>query len=161
MHQMHIPIGRLSVALGAALACGCTITIDGGDGNQPPSTTTIDVVVVNGTGKPLDAQMYVGLVSSGLDQLFVPANQRTDFGIGNIGILDAGDRGSFTIACGEPVFIGTQGGAFGDDLKNPTGHGEVFVLQENLNVRCGDIVTFAFVASGNTLQVGASIEPAP
>jgi hypothetical protein len=160
MHRMNRPLFRLSAGFVVLAALGCTITIDGsGDGSQPPPGTAIRVFVVNDTTKPLDAEMFVGSIANGLDHLFDAANKRTDFGIGNIGILDAAGQGSFTITCADPVFIGTQGGAFGDDLRNPSGHGEQFVLQEGLSVRCGDTVTFVFTAAGNTLQVGVAVEP--
>jgi hypothetical protein len=157
------------VALVPLLAAGpCTVEIvpsdgNGGGGNNggntPPPSTAITVRIINNTDRPLNPQVFVGPVAGGADHLFDNANHQTRFGVGNTGYLTAGDEGTFTITCGDPVYIGTKGGVFGDDLTDPVGRGQQIVLQEDVNVRCGEIVTFMFNNTGNTLIVGYGVTP--
>ncbi len=156
------------VALVPLLAAApCTVEIvpsDGGNGDGngdggPPPSTAITVRIINNTDRPLNPQIYVGPVAEGEDHLFDSANRQMHFGVGMLGTLSAGDEGSFTITCGDPVFIGTKGGIFGDDLTDPIGRGQQIVLEEDVNVRCGEIVTFMFTNDGNTLIVGFGVTP--
>jgi hypothetical protein len=154
------------VPLLAAGPCSVEIVPSGGSGgggnnggNTPPPSTAITIRIINRTDRPLDPQIYVGPVSEGRDALFQGHHQRTDFGVGNVGILTAGTEGSFTVTCGDPVYIGTKGGIFGDDLTDPVGRGQQIVLQEDVNVRCGEIVTFMFNNTGNTLIGGFGVTP--
>ncbi len=145
-------------------AAPCSIEIapsDGGNGgdNTPPPTTMITVRIVNNTDRPLNPQVYVAPVAAGADHIFDAANRRTHFGVGSTGVLAAGTEGSFTITCGDPVFIATKGGIFGDDLTDPVGRGQQIVLEEDVNVRCGEIVTFMFTNDGNTLIGGFGVTP--
>ena len=153
------------VPLGAAGPCTVEIVPSGGSGggngggNTPPPSTAITVRIINNTDRPLNPQIYVAPVADGADHLFDSANRQTHFGVGSTGVLTAADEGSFTITCGDPVYIGTKGGIFGDDLTDPVGRGQQIVLQEDVNVRCGEIVTFMFTNTGNTLIVGFGVTP--
>ena len=143
---------------GAALVALTVVLIGGGcivrvvpDDTTPPAATTITVRIVNDTIFPLDPQIYIGPIAGGTEGLFVGANKYTDFGVGSTGVMLGGRDATFTVNCGELGLIGTLGGIFGDDLGEPLGSGRQVVLQEDLNVNCGDTVTFAFSAQGDTL----------
>jgi hypothetical protein len=148
--------------LSLLLAGGCTIQVGppGSDQNTPNvPPTTIMVKAINRTDKPLDPQIYVGPATGGLNGLFVAANKRTDFGVGGVGILLPDAEISISVACGEQVLIATRGGIFGDDLTAPDGQGQQFVLDEDLNLYCGDLVTFTFHNDGSELLTGFSVQP--
>ena len=115
--------------------------------------------MVNQTGKPLDPQLFIGPVSAGSTALFVPANKRTDFGFGGLGLLEANGTAQVTIGCDQVVFIGTQGGIFGDDLTNPVAQGQALALQAGLSVPCGDVLTFTYTAAGSTLRTSYAVAP--
>jgi len=153
---------RTFLAASALLAAGCTLQLapDGaGHGTPSVAASSITVKIINRTGKPLDPRVYVGRIANGLNGLFVAGNKRTDFGVGGVGILTPDTAvASFSVACDEGVFIATQGGIFGDDLTAPLDQGQQFVLEEGLNVRCGDMVVFAFYSSGDALITSFSVE---
>jgi|GEM_PF-1858374 len=151
----------LIVGLGwLAAAGGCTFSLGGDSGRDTPyiPPESILIKIVNQTGQPLDPQIYVGSVADGLDALFTSANKRTDFGLGGIGLLtDDVSKASFVLDC-EEVYIATRGGIFGPDLKAPTGRGQQYILEKDVNVRCGDVVTFTFAREGNTLRTSYAVE---
>src|ERR1041384_2707505 len=92
---------------GACLLNGAIIrvTSDGngggtGDANQPPTPPpTIKIKVENDSHVSLDPQIYISDQFAALDQLFVPANKYTAYGVGTIGILADDDSASFTVEC--------------------------------------------------------------
>lgn len=139
------------VVLTVVLATGgCGVRVVSDD-TSPPASTTITVRIINNTNYPLDPQIYIGTVDAGAAGLFVAANKYTDFGVGGLGTMLGRTEASFTVNCGELGLIGTQGGIFGEDLQEPLGSGRQVILQENVNVNCGDEVTFAFSAEGDSL----------
>lgn len=153
MHAQHtrVLIGTLLATILIATLGGCVIEFVPVDDGTTDPATTITVRIINNTNLPLDPQLYLGSPDGGVEGLFVAENKRTDFGVGTLGIMLARSDTSFTVDCGELGLIGTLGGIFGDDLQNPLGSGHQVVLQENVNVNCGDVVTFAFNAQGSTL----------
>ncbi len=147
------------VGLLAAVA-GCTFGLGGDSGRDTPYVPpgSILVKIVNETDQPLDPQIYVGAVADGLDALFTSANKRTDFGLGGVGLLTKDvNKASFVVDC-EQVYIATRGGIFGPDLKAPTGRGQQYILEKDVNIRCGDVVTFTFASEGNVLRASYSVE---
>ncbi|HPM23092.1 MAG TPA: hypothetical protein PLP66_04265 [Phycisphaerae bacterium] len=149
---------RLVGVVLALAAAGCTIQF-GPDDNPPPQPSTITIKLYNGTTKPLDPEIYVGAISGGLGQLFTSANKRTDFGFAGLGLVEAGKEATLSVNCGAGVYIATAGGLYGDDLNAPLGEGQQIVLQEDLNVRCGDIVRFTFNPAGSSLETSYTVEP--
>lgn len=143
------------------MLAGCTLQWVPEEEEDTPDVpaTTITIKAVNKTDKPLDPQLYVGAVADGVAGLFVTDNKRTDFGLGGVGIIVGGADASFEVDCDTDALIGTQGGIYGDDLTAPDGTGEQKVLQEDLNITCGDLVTFTFSAGDDGLNVTLSIEP--
>ena len=150
-------LGLVAVAAGLATA-GCTITVAPRDGT-PATPPTITVKAVNRTGKPLDPQLYVASTSAGLDGLFAAANQQIDFGFAGLGLIESNKDISFTVGCDQQVYIATLGGAFGDDLNNPVGQGQQIVLEQELSVHCGDVVTFTYTAVGSSLRTSVAVQP--
>ncbi len=150
----------LGVALGALIAAGCTIQVN--PRNQPPpaAPTTMTVKLVNKTGKPLDPQIYVGRVANGRDLLFSPVNQRKDFGFAMTGLLDVNDTAQFDVECGVPVYIGTAGGIYGDNLADPAGQGQPKILEEGASINCGDTATFTYSVSRGALLTTVQVAPA-
>jgi len=147
------------IAIAVAIT-GCTFQVlpdDSGHTAPPVPVTTITVKAVNETDRPLDPQLFVGPIADGVENLFVVDNKRTDFGVGGVGILLPGDTVSFAVACDDQVFIATQGGIFGEDLTTPDGKGRQYVLEEEVNVDCGDQVTFSYANDGNVLQTRFSV----
>jgi hypothetical protein len=124
--------------------------------NQGPSS--ISVKIINSTGKPLDPQMYIGRVDRGLGLLFASVNKRTDFGVGTTGVLLPDKTGVLDVECGGPVYIATQGGAAGDNLNAPDAQGQQIVLEEGLNIRCGDQITFTFNAAGGAIETTYAVK---
>lgn len=161
----HSRIGRgpcsLLVVGAMALSGGCPFQSRSDSGRDAPRfpATGIVVKVVNATDQPLDPQLYAGSTTGDPEGLFEPANRRTDFGVGHLGILLPGGEGLFAVTCEQHVLIGTLGGVFGEDLTAPQGQGDRLVLEEGLNVSCGDLVTFTFREDGNRLRVSLAIGP--
>ena len=153
----------ISAASTWATVClgGCTIQVtgpsDGGATTTPPSAITVKIV--NATDKALDPQIYVGPSAAGVQALFTDANKKRDFGFGGLGYVEPSSEASFSIPCGQQVLIGTQGGAFGDNLNTPLGRGQQLVLEEDVSVRCTYVLTFTFSASGNQLVNEYSVKP--
>lgn len=144
-----------------ATGAGCSSSLTSDSGRDLPEFPTRGIVVkaVNATDQPLDPQFYVGPAADGANRLFVAANRRTDLGVGKVGILLPGQDDSFAVECDDQVLIGTRGGVFGEDLSDPEGRGDPVVLEEGLNIRCGELVTFTFRADGDQLQISLSVEP--
>lgn len=130
------------------------------DDEPPPPPTTITIRLVNDTGKALDPQFYIGSPDAGVEGLFVDVNKRTNFGVGNLGVLLEHSSTSFEVDCGALGLFGTQGGVYGDDLNNPIDQGKQAVLQENVNVECGGRVTFIFDNRGDELITSFAVTPA-
>lgn len=158
---------RTFVAMAALLAPGgCVVEVIpadpgsgslGGSPSAPPTSFTVRVV--NQTAKPLDPEIFTGPVSGGLNALFDPGNQRTAFGVGGVGILLGLSEASFPVDCADPVLIATKGGAYGDNLADPIARGRQIVLEQGLNMECGDLVVFTFRASGNALVTSVTVSP--
>ncbi len=125
----------------------------------PPPPTGITIRLINKTAKPLDPEIYVGLADDGVDALFDIENKRTDFGVGGVGILLPDGEVTIAVRCGDHVLIATLGGIFGDDLTDPIGSGRQLVLEEDVNVMCGDTLTFRFAANGDSIATGFSATP--
>ncbi len=130
---------------------GCVITISGngndnGDDNPPP-TAVFTIRLYNQSDTTLDPQFYFSADATTVDQLFVSENKFTSFGVGTLGVLERGDSDEFTVECSAAHLLGTAGGAFGDDVNNPTGNGRLIVLTQDLSVFCGDVVSFVFDGS--------------
>jgi hypothetical protein len=163
--EMSVRMTRSSIPTFAAFftlaaVAGCTVHLAGSDGGtQTPPPSAIAVRITNDTGKPLDPQLYIGPAAGGSAGLFIPANKRTDFGFGGLGLLEAGAAIEVTIPCDPAVLIGTAGGIFGDNLATPTGQGQPLVLDSSLNVPCGNVLTFTFTANGNALKISYSVAP--
>ncbi len=138
---------------------GCTIRIGRRDDEPPAAPTTIAIRIVNDTPYALEPQVFVGAIANGLSQLYRSTNQRSDFGLGARGLVEPGKQVTISTACDPPVYIATQGGIFGEDLNFPRGQGQPIVLEQNRNVYCGDLVTFTFSATGNTLRTSHAVEP--
>jgi hypothetical protein len=136
-----------------ALLTACSLGGNTSDDGSGAPTDGVLVRVQNRTDRPLDPQLYVSPAADGLDNLFSASNKRTDFGVGSVGVLLPDSSAEFPLDCGVEHLLATHGGAFGDDLNNPDGTGEYVVLEQGLNLHCGDVVTFTFVNSGNTLTV--------
>lgn len=119
----------------------------------------ITIKVINRTTLPLDPEIYIGPIADGKDNLFSDANKESDFGVGNRGVLLPDDEASFYVRCGDEVFVATHGGIFGEDLADPDGAGQELVLEEDVNVRCGDQITFVFDDAGNSLVTAYSVAP--
>ncbi|MCK4341532.1 MAG: hypothetical protein KAY37_07415 [Phycisphaerae bacterium] len=153
MHVRMTPRSIPPIVAVAALlvAGGCVLRVVPAEDDGTSSASAIKIKIVNATSKPLDPQIYVGSPEGGVEGLFVPENKRTNFGVGSLGVMLPQSETSFSVMCGELGLFGTQGGIFGQNLENPDGSGRQVVLQENINVQCGDLVTFAFSAQGNTL----------
>jgi hypothetical protein len=162
---MHAPRLRPFIPAAALLSAvwlgGCTIQVagpgDGGSATAPPSAITVKIV--NATDKALDPQIYVGPSAAGVPALFTDANKKRDFGFGGLGYVEPSSEASFSIPCGQQVLIGTQGGAYGDNLNTPLGRGQQLVLEEDVSVRCTYVLTFTFSASGNQLVNEYSVRP--
>lgn len=150
-------IGVCVTALVSSVVVGCTLQIDGSGGDTQTPANAITVRIENRTGKPLDPQLYIGAASAGSQNLFIPANKRTDFGFGGLGLLEVNTLVELPISCDPAVLIGTAGGIFGDNLAAPTGQGQPLVLESGLNVPCGNVLTFTFTASGSTLKISYSV----
>lgn len=148
------------LGVGLLPLASCVVRIIPDDGTPPPPPTTITIRLVNDTGRALDPQFHIGSPDAGVEGLFVAANKRTNFGVGNLGILLAHSSTTFEVNCGELGLFGTQGGIFGDDLNNPLDQGKQAVLQENVNVECGGRVTFIFDDRGNELITSFVVTPA-
>ena len=146
---------------GMLLGTGCTIEVspDGGGSSNTTPPTVITVRIVNATGKALDPQIYVGPASAGAAALFTDANKKRDFGFGGLGYVETDAEASFTLACGQHVLIGTQGGAFGDNLNTPLGQGQSFIFEEDVNIRCTYLLTFTFSSNGGQLVTEYSVAP--
>ncbi len=132
--------------LAALLSAGCVITItktDNGNDNQAASEV-FHIRLVNQSDTTLDPQFYFSADATTVDQLFEGGNKFTSFGVGTLGVLDRGDAADFTVECSAAHLLGTAGGAFGEDLNNPTGNGRLIVLTQDLSVFCGDTITFVF-----------------
>jgi len=131
----------------AAAGGGCVITIDpppGGGGGGGAGTGTITVRIVNTTNTTLDPEIHVSAAAVSSEELFQPERKYTRFGVGTLGLLGPASSDDFTLSCAEVRVIGTAGGRFGDDLNNPEGSGRRVVLTQDLNIFCGDRVTFTF-----------------
>ncbi len=141
---------------GVLLLSGCIVQMES---ERPVPASGIAVRIVNETDQPLDPQVYVGPVSEGVRGLFERRYKRTDFGVGGIGVLLGNSDAVLTIACDGEVLIATSGGVYGDDLNAPAGEGQQVVLEQGLNVQCGDTVTFRFQAVGGALRTSYSVSP--
>lgn len=156
---MHVRMIRRSICTFASalavtlVASGCIVRVpaDTTDGSRLTVPATIEVRLVNDTDRPLDPQIYVAGINGSLEDLFSPANKQTKFGVGSLGTMLPKSETSLTLTCDETGYFGTLGGIFGEDLESPDGSGRQVVLQENINVECGDVVTFWFENAGNTL----------
>lgn len=126
--------------------------LGGGD-----DATTITVVIINATNTTLDPEIYVSAENVGVQQLFQPARKYTRFGVGTLGLLGPSGSDSFELECTAVIVLGTQGGAFGDDLNNPDGTGRQIVLTQDLNVYCGDTVRFTFTGSGTNFDTSYQV----
>jgi hypothetical protein len=145
---------------------GCIVTVDpidgigDGDPNSPGSgPETIALRIVNATTTTLDPQIFLSADPVGVDELFVPANQFTEFGVGTLGLLGPGGTDVVTIDCAAARVIGTDGGAFGDDLNQPEGFGRRIVLTQDLNVFCGGSVTFRYSRTAGGFTTTFDVEP--
>ena len=134
---------------------GCVVTIDpndgggrGGGGAPPGPDPIITIRVVNATNTTLDPQIFIAAGPVSIAELFDPGRKVTNFGVGTLGLLGPLGSDTITPTCASAVVIGTQGGAFGDDLNNPEGNGRQIVLTQDVNVSCGDTITFTFQRSG-------------
>lgn len=162
------PIHTFLALVTLLAAGGCTVEVipadpgssSGSPGGSPPAPpTTITVRIVNQTAKPLDPEIYAGPVSAGLNALFDPANQQTAFGVGGVGVMLGLSEASFPVPCTDPVLIATKGGAYGDNLADPIARGRQIVLEQGLNMECGDLIVFTFRASGEALITSVSVSP--
>ncbi len=134
---------------------GCVVTIDpnggggGGGGGAPPGPDPIITIrIVNATNTTLDPQIFLAAGPVSIAELFDPGRKVTNFGVGTLGLLGPLGSDTITPTCTSAIVIGTQGGAFGDDLNNPEGNGRQIVLTQDVNVSCGDTITFTFQRSG-------------
>ncbi len=150
----YLLCGALLLLPGGA---GCVITIDpndggggGGGGGAPPGPDpVITIRIVNATNTTLDPQIFLAAGAVSIAELFDPGRKVTNFGVGTLGLLGPLGSDTITPTCTSAVVIGTQGGAFGDDLNNPEGNGRQVVLTQDVNVSCGDTITFTYERSGS------------
>ncbi len=169
MDKAWMIVGGLVLVL-ALPAGGCFL----GDADSPPTeeevvedseqgrgTPASDIVVriINGTALPLDPQLFVAPVAAGRDAVFEEANARTDYGLGGVGVLLAGTQDTLSLGCDDMIFIATAGGVVGDDLVDPDAVGRPVILEEGVNVNCGDEVVFVFEQFGTRLLVSYDVGP--
>jgi hypothetical protein len=130
----------------AAAGGGCVVTIDPppGGGGGGGGAGTIRIRIVNTTNTTLDPEIFVSATAVSSDELFQLNRKFTRFGVGTLGLIGPRSSDDFTLSCAEVRVIGTAGGRFGDDLNNPEGSGRRVVLTQDLNIFCGDRVTFTF-----------------
>lgn len=132
----------------AAAGGGCVITIDpppgGGGGDGSGGAGVITIRVVNMTNTTLDPEIYVSATAVSSEELFQPERKYTRFGVGTLGLIGPASSDDFSLSCADVRVIGTLGGRFGDDLNNPEGSGRRIVLTQDLNIFCGDRVTFTY-----------------
>lgn len=152
-------IGTIAVLTSAPWLGGCSLQLLQNQGKTGPSARTITLQLVNLTGQPLDPQVYIAPAGGGVEALFAAENQRTDFGVGGLGILLPVADVIIALPCGEGLMIGTKGGIFGEDLTQPTGAGQQYVLREDETIHCGDTVTFTFTARGQSLVTTYVVTP--
>jgi len=152
------PARRLALIAASCLAAGgCDRGLWSLDDNLPPTANAIVITAINRTEYPLDPEFYVGPLADGRDTLFSEANRRTDFGFGGLGLIEPGKQVSFSVTCGQPVYVATRGGIFGQDLTAPLDQGDMIILEQDVNVRCGQAVVFTFRASANQLLTSYSV----
>ena len=149
---------RLPSLAAGLLVAGCVITVEPID-TQPSTPTTITIRIVNNTNKALDPQIYVAPREVGAANIFQPQYLKTDFGLGNRGILAPRSDAVFTITCADQGLVGTQGGIYGDDLNNPIDQGRQVVLESGVSMQCGDYVQFRFDALLSELITTYSVTP--
>lgn len=160
---------RLLSLLFVGALCGCIIRVSDGSGgtsgggssagdggNSGP--VTIKIKVANSSDVSLDPQIYVSDQFASIDQLFVPANKYTAYGVGTIGILADNDNASFTVDCAGARTIGTLGGSFGNDLNYPVGSGRQIVVRLDESISCGQTLSLTYRASGKGFTTDFSVE---
>ena len=112
---------------------------NGGGTTNPP--TTITIKVSNQTSRYVDSQVYVGKPGETKDVFFtIPADQQK----GAFQFLHAGEEAVATVSCDQVDFLGTLGGLYGDDLRNPLKAGQKKILEMGDSVQCGDTIVFTF-----------------
>jgi hypothetical protein len=152
MFARHFP-WRAAALVGLALLLpgGCVVTVeptDGGDGNGDDGAgngvITITIRVINTTNTGLDPEIYLADEPVTHDELFVASRKYTDFGVFGLGVIAEHSSDSFTVECSAARVVGTAGGKFGDDIKNPIGSGTERFLAQDSQFFCGERITFTY-----------------
>ena len=135
---------------------GCVISIDpldgGGGGNGGGAGGQFTIRLINATDTTLDPELYIADGPVSITQLFERARKFTAYGVGTLGLLGPFGSDTVTVNCTAAIVIGTRGGAFGDDLNDPDGTGRQIVLTQDVNVFCGDTITFTYERSGSGFE---------
>ncbi len=162
-HTTWPRIGRWTLlTLAPLLALGCTVTVDpnpnNGGGGANPDPDTVTIRVFNRTNTTLDPEIHVATAPVTITQLFFNSRKYTDFGVGTLGLLGPRGSDSFALPCSQVRVLGTEGGAFGDDLNNPDGRGRQIVLTQELVFDCGSVITFSFERDGDGFTTAFEVE---
>jgi hypothetical protein len=153
------------VSLALLLPGGCVVTVeptDNGDGNGDDGAgngvTTITIRVINTTSTGLDPEVYIADEPVTRDELFVASRKYTDFGVFGLGVIAEHSSDSFTLECSAARVVGTAGGKFGDDIKNPVGSGTERFLAQDYQFRCGERITFTYSQTASGFNTTVIVE---
>ncbi|MBK9120940.1 MAG: hypothetical protein IPM18_15270 [Phycisphaerales bacterium] len=131
-----------------------------GDTDPPPPPPPVNLILVNSTAFPLDPEVFSAAATIGPGGLFNAANKLTEFGVGLRGVLLANTTAEIAVDCGS-VLIGTVGGAYGNDLNDPDGTGQPYILQQGVNFACGDTIVLTFTTrTDGSLVTTLTVVPA-
>lgn len=159
--QQSFGLAAITVLLAFATGGGCVITVDPNPNNNGSGTGNdgkLTIRIINATNVTLDPQLFLSAEAVTTDGLFQDANKYTSFGVGTLGLIADSDSVQFEIDCDTARVLGTLGGSFGNDLNAPDGQGRQLVLTQDLNVFCGDRVTFTFLRSGGGFSTNFDID---
>jgi len=139
---------------------GCVISVepDPNNGGGGGGDDKITIRLVNATNVTLDPQVFFSSEAVSTDGLFQAGNKFTAFGVGTLGLIADSDSVSFEIDCTAARVLGTLGGSFGNNLNAPDGQGRQLVLTQELNVFCGDRVTFTYLRSGDGFTTNFDVD---
>lgn len=154
----------LSAMVLSLSGASCVVTVEpdpggGGGGGGGGSPEVLRVRLINTSNVTLDPEIYVSPQGLLVEDLFVPTNKYTNFGVGKQGFLADNDADEFEIPCVDAVTIGTKGGRFGDDLNNPDGTGTQIVLRLHESVFCNGRVTLTYSGGGSSFQTTFVVQP--
>lgn len=162
---------RTACMLGLALLLpgGCVITVDpingGADGdNGDAAADQITIRIVNATSHTLDPEIYLSSGPVDIEHLLTASRKYTQFGVGRLGLIAAGDTDQFAVDCAQARLVGTRGGSFGgggdrNDLTDPAGSGTQLVLTQDLVFFCGNRITFTYRRSGDGFGTTLDVDP--